>query len=278
MPTPYDADHTQRFYDAYGAREWERLERDVTARVNFHLHRRYLQRYITPGDHVLDIGAGPGRFTIELAHLGATITVGDLSPVQLELNRKKVRDAGCEAAVVAHTIMDITDLSGLPTGGFDATICYGAPLSYTFDRADDAVAGLARVTKRGGYLLVSVASLFGTLRRYLPAVLALCAAHGVEAAMQQVIATGDLGGEINNGHTIHLFRWEELRALLERHGCRVVAASAANFLSPGQEEVLGELGGQPALWEAFLAAEEAACEQPGTLDGGTHIIAVAQPA
>lgn len=275
MSTPYDADFTRRFYDAYGAREWERFERDVPARVNFHLHRRYLQRYIKAGDHVLEVGAGPGRFTIELAHLGATITVGDLSSAQLDLNREKVGEAGCEEVVVGRALMDVTNLSGLPTGEFDATVCYGAPLSYTFDRADDAVAGLIRVTKQGGYLLVSVASLFGTLRRHLPAVLALCEQYGMETALRWVIATGDLSGEINNGHTIHLFRWEELRALLERHGCQVVGAAAANFLSPGHEAALDELGGQPALWEAFLEAEEA-CALPGALDGGTHIIAIAQ--
>ena len=29
---------------------------------------------------MLDIGAGPGRFTIELARLGADVVVADLSP------------------------------------------------------------------------------------------------------------------------------------------------------------------------------------------------------
>jgi SAM-dependent methyltransferase len=94
MDSLYDAGYMRSFYDAYGTREWDRLESDPTALVNFHIHRLYLERFIPPGDRVLDAGAGPGCLTIELARLGATITVGDLSPVQLGLNRQKVREAG----------------------------------------------------------------------------------------------------------------------------------------------------------------------------------------
>lgn len=219
---------------------------------------------------------GPGRFTIELARLGATVTVGDLSPVQLALNHAHMRAAGYEDAVIARAEMDITDLSRLPDAHFDATVCYGAPLNYVFGRADDAVAGLVRVTKPGGHLLVSVASRFGTLRRFLPAVLAFAGEYGADTALRRVIETGDLSGEMNNGHRLHLYHWAELRALLERHGCAVVAASAANFLSPGHEDALAKIVNEPTLWAAFLEAEIAACQQPGALDGGTHMIAVAR--
>lgn len=276
MGTRYDAEYSRRYYDALAEGEWVRFERDAPGRVSFYLHRHYLRRFVKSGDHVLDVGAGPGRFTIELARLGATVTIGDLSPVQLALNREKVREAGCEHAVVAREVMDIADLSRLPTAHFDATVCYGAPLNYVFERADDAVAGLVRVTKPGGYLLASVASRFGTLRRFLPDVLDLAGAHGADEALRQMIETGDLSGEMNNGHALHLYRWDELRALLERHGCRIAAASAANFLSPGNERALAPIMGEPMRWGRFLEAEVEACRQPGALDGGTHIIAVSQ--
>jgi hypothetical protein len=78
----YDAAYMRAFYDAYSEREWERFDRSPMDRVNFHVHRRFLEEYI------------------ELARLGATVHVGDLSPLQLGLNRQKVTEAGHEEAVV----------------------------------------------------------------------------------------------------------------------------------------------------------------------------------
>jgi SAM-dependent methyltransferase len=270
----YDAVYMRSFYDSYAEREWERFERGPTNRVNFHVHRRLLEEYIKPGDRVLDVGAGPGRFTIELARLGATVHVGDLSPTQLELNREKVTEAGYESAVVAREIMDIVDLSALADGKFDAVVCFGGPLSYLFDRAGEAVDELLRVTRPGGYLLVSVMSLFGTLRLFFDGVLDLIDRHGLQAGMEDIMASGDLPGNINDGHPMHLYRSTELRNLLLQYGAEVIAMSASNFLSPGHDQALTAVMDQPEVWDAVLRAEVEACRQPGALDGGTHLIAV----
>lgn len=120
----YDAAHIRGFFDTYGEREWTRLEADAPARVNFHRHRRFLERHVRAGDRVLEVGAGPGRFTIELARLGARVTVADLSPVQLALNRR-----------------------AFPDGAFDATDAFGGPLGYVLDGRDRAMAELLRVTR-----------------------------------------------------------------------------------------------------------------------------------
>ena len=273
MNPRYDPDHIRAFYDSYGEREWERFDLGPANRVNFYMHCRYLEQYIHAGDHVLDVGAGPGRFTIELARLGATITVADISPRQLELNRVKVREAGCEASVVDRVLVDVTDLSRFPTGRFDAVVCYGGPLSYVFEQADDALSELLRVTKRGGYVLLSVMSLAGTLRRFLREALDLARNHGAEV-LQEVFATGDQTGSLADGHRFHYYRWAELKRLLRRHPCTIEAATAANFLAVRNEESLQEIMADADLWSAFLQWEAAVCQEPGALDGGTHIIAV----
>ena len=70
------------------------------ARNALQAHVTRLRRLLADGDRALDVGAGPGRFTIELARLGAQITVADLSPGQLELNRERVAEAGLEEHVL----------------------------------------------------------------------------------------------------------------------------------------------------------------------------------
>src|SRR5665213_3039476 len=129
----YDRSHTEAFYDAFGDREWERFELNAATRVSLATHLHYLNEYVKPGNLVLDIGAGPGRFTIELARLGTEIVVADISSAQLELNRQKVTDAEFESQVRERVQCDIVDLSKFPDNSFDATLAYGGPISYALD-------------------------------------------------------------------------------------------------------------------------------------------------
>lgn len=173
MAPLYDPQYISRYYDLYADREWQRFEVDVAGRMNFLTHRRLLEEYVRPGTSVLDVGAGPGRFSIELAHLGARVTVGDISPGQLALHREKTEEAGVEESIVGRHVVDIVDLSTFATDSFDAVVCYGGPLSYVMERADTAVGELLRVTRPGGHLLVSVMSLPGATRRFLEGVFEL---------------------------------------------------------------------------------------------------------
>ena len=270
----YDAQEAARFYDAYGEREWTRFVDGRTSAISADVHAHYLQRFVESGDRVLDIGAGPGRFTIELARIGASVVVADLSPGQLTLNREKVMAAGLEEQVLERAVADITDLRRFAAGHFDAVVCYGGPLSYVLDRADDAVSELLRVTRPGGHLLVSVMSLVGATAGGLDRVLADARMYGLDV-VDDVIRTGNLPSLLSGGHLpMHLFRWSELRALLERHGGEVVAASAASIGPQHDQDLIAGLseGERAALvrWEIDLGAE------PGAIDIGAHMIAVAR--
>ena len=112
-------------------------------------------------------------------------------------------------------------------------------------------------------------SLLGTVRRFFAYFPHLIAVHGWDSAVGQVMATGLLTGEINDGHVLRLYRWRQLREMLDRHPCRIVTASAANFIVLGNEEAFE---GDPR----WLEEEIAGCREPGALDGGTHIVAVVQ--
>jgi SAM-dependent methyltransferase len=273
MKVSYDAGLVGDYFDNYGEREWARLDSDVESRVSFHVHRAFLEQFVAAGARVLEVGAGPGRFTIELGKLGARTTVGDLSAVQLELNRARVAEAGQEHSVVARKVLDIVDLSEFAAETFDAAVAYGGPLSYVFERAGDALGELLRVVRPGGHVLLSVMSLAGATRKFLPGIVKWARERSLEE-IDHVIRTGDQAGDIGAGHVCHMYRWAELEALLRRHSCTIVAASAANFLSVNQHDALAEIESDPVLWEKFLGWELDACRQPGALDGGTHIIAV----
>jgi SAM-dependent methyltransferase len=265
--TRYERDVIAGFFDEYGEREWERLERTPMDRVNFEVHKRLLDEHVRAGDRVLEVGAGPGRFTLELARLGARIVVGDVSPRQLQVHRE--RTAEVEPLIEARVLLDIVDLSRYDDGEFDVALAYGGPISYVLERADDAIAELLRVTKRGGRVLFSVMPLLGAARTFFHMFRELIDEHGWDESVAKVFETGILTGGLNQQHVMKLYRWREVESLLARHPCRVLAASAANFLVIGHEEDF-------ARDDRWLELEVAACREPGVLDAGTHIVVVVE--
>jgi ubiquinone/menaquinone biosynthesis C-methylase UbiE len=262
----YDAEHTAAFYDEYGEREWTRFEDGRNSFTSLEVHRHYLRRFVQPGDRVLDVGAGPGRFTIELAQIGAMVTVADISPRQLDLNRERVTAAGLEERVADRVVADVTNLSSFGDGEFDAVVCFGGPLSYVVERAEQGVAELARVARPGGHLLVSAMSLVGAVWHYLDILLELVERDGVELT-DEIIRTGFLPEADGYGHLpMRLFRWRELKELLSRHG-EVVAASAAGLFKTTDPD-------NPVLRDLLVRLELELSAEPGAIDGGEHMLAV----
>jgi len=263
----------EKYYDAYGDKEWHRWEGSPADEVKLHVHRYWLERYVRRGDFVLEVGAGPGRFTQVLAQLGARIVVVDLSPVQLDLNRRHALELGFDEAVEGRLQLDLCEMGALKDETFDVVVCYGGPLSYVFDRRDVAVQEVFRVLRPSGKALFGVMSLWGSVHQFLPDVMRVPIEENAE-----IIGTGDLHPDTYGAcqHQNHMFRASELRMLLEQHGATVLAMSASNCLSAAWGDRLTEARQDPAHWQELLDYEIQACQEPGCLDLGTHLIAVAK--
>jgi SAM-dependent methyltransferase len=267
----YDAASVAAYYDRLGHAEWDRWERSLGDRVSLALHTEAVERAVPRGCRVLEIGAGPGRFTEVLHRLGCRIVVGDLSAAQLACNREVGLARGFAASVEDWRQLDICDLGGFESESYDAVVALGGPLSYVFDHRDRALAECRRVVKRNGMLVVSVMSIWGTSHRYLEQVLAL----GAEVN-REVTRTGDLSSRTVPGstHHCHMFRAGELRDLLDRGGFIDLRLSASSALSTGVASSL--VAPATAAWHTLLELESLACVEPGYLDAGTHLIATAR--
>lgn len=267
------SERIRRHFDELGDGEWDRLDANPRARASFEVHRRFLGDYLRPGARVLEIGAGPGRFTIALAAMGARVVVTDISEVQLELNCRHVKDAGAEVAVEARFVLDVRDTARFAENDFDVVVAYGGPLSYVFEEAGPALAGLLRV---GRVVVASVMSTLGTWSYFLPQVTAQAAVYGTEID-DAIFDTGDSRhtgrGE---GHACQHYRWREVVALVNESGGEVLGASASNWASLSHEETVAELASNPEEWQRFLDHEVAACREPGLLDAGTHLLFAAR--
>jgi SAM-dependent methyltransferase len=268
----YDASWVRRYYDEYGMKEWDRWDISPVERIKYFVHLHYLRQHIFPGSRVLEMGAGAGRFTEQLAKLTDRIVVADISPGQLALNRHNAAERGYTDRIEDWIECDMCDLgSVLEPSAFDRVVCYGGPLSYAFDRRDDAIANLRRVTAPGGALLFSVMSLWGAVHQYLPGVL------GIAPETNRIILrTGDLTPDTvgPDRHYTHMFRSSELRRVLQAGGLIVRTLSASNALSAGWAQWLADVPESSDGWQHLLEMEIESCTDPGCLDMGTHIIAV----
>ena len=226
------------------------------------------------GDQVLEVGAGSGRFTIELARLGALVTVTDVSGVQLGLNQAHVAEAGVADQIEARLQLDLREAATLGAERFDAVVAYGGPLSYVFDDAEDAFGHLIQVTRPGGFVLASVMAAVGSFRYFLPVVVDEIQQFGT-AFYDHVLATGDLR-EIPGSHSCRMFRWSEVEAMISARPCHLVTASASNCLSLGDPQALERLAQDPTRWPWFLDWETALCRKPAVLEAGTHILFAVQ--
>lgn len=109
------------YYDkAYGAR------RDDAA---------YYAALARPGLSVLELGAGNGRITLELARRGAHVTAVDLSAPMLRDLRRKLRDEPKEVRARVRALRG--DMRRVRVGGrFDLVICPFNTALHLYDRAD----------------------------------------------------------------------------------------------------------------------------------------------
>lgn len=274
MGEPFQ-DQVERYFDALGEREWSRFD-DLEEQIALHIYQRFLARFAGSGMRCLDAGAGPGRFTIQLIQAGATVVVGDLSQVQLDLNAARLADAGLEAGVEDRVKIDICDLSHFPADSFDLVLAYGGPVSYAFDRAGDAVRELARVAKPGAPVVGSVMSLAGSARHYLASFGPTIDAVGLEE-FDRFLGHGDQRTILAAGaHPCRLFTWRDLETLLTDAGLNVVASSASQWLSLGDHATARTMMDDEATRARFLAWEERLCAHPGAVEGGKHILFAAR--
>lgn len=264
----YSPAWTAAYYDRYADKEWDRFSRRPADRVNLFVHTHYLRRFVEPESRVLEVGAGPGRFTQVLADLGCRVVVCDLSEVQLNLHWKYADELGFGEAVESRQRLDVCDLSSLDSDSFDAVVVYGGPLSYVFEEAGNALRECVRVCKTDGHVLASVMLMWGACHMYLKAVIPT-------ENNRKITDTGDLSPDNWEGveHRCHMFRSGELRRLAEELRLRVVAMSASNCLSVNHDVDPDE---DPDKWQELLRMELEACVEEGCLDMGSHIILVGQ--
>jgi len=148
----------ERYYDDNVLGEWQRMERHP---IEFEVTKRIIQKHLAaPPARILDVGGGPGRYSIWLSSRGYEVTLFDLSRGNVEFARSKAREAGLElAGYVAGNALELDGHVGAEV--FDAVLLMG-PLYHLVTEADRcrAVEQALRALKKGGVLVASFISAY----------------------------------------------------------------------------------------------------------------------
>ncbi|MBP3962902.1 class I SAM-dependent methyltransferase [Paenibacillus lignilyticus] len=260
-----DMEIVRKFYDDTVQYEWSRLERH---KVEFELSKRYMNRYIKPGDRVLDLGGGPGRYALHLSALGCEVTLADLSPnnVNFALNKAKELELPLEGLCV-----DSRDLSGIADEQFDHVLCMG-PMYHLKEEKDRAatIQECLKKLKPNGVLFVSFVSSYSFVWDYLIRNPAFILADDRRAELHMMIKDANFAG---HGFTDNYYiRPRDVAPFFEAFQLeKLHIINCESFLYLREPELLTQ---PPEVVSAWLDLAEQVCEREELLSLAEHFMYV----
>lgn len=136
--------------------EWGRLDREP---LEFTINWHYIKKYLPNSGSILDNGAGPGKYSFELARQGYNVTLSDITPNLVEIAKEKANELGLTDKFSGFHSLNATNLKGISNENFDASLMLG-PL-YHLQNENDRIAAvreLHRVTKNNAIVFVAFQS------------------------------------------------------------------------------------------------------------------------
>lgn len=241
-----DIETVRSFYDKDAEKEWTRLELHP---FEFILTTWMMDNYIRPGDAILDIGGGPGRYSIHYAKKGCAVTLVDLSQGNVDLALRKAAEAGVPLTARAQNCLELETL-GL--GQFDHVFLMG-PLYHLMEEADrvQAVELALRHLRPGGKLYVSFIMVIGGVLYDLqnPGEIVTDQTNPGAAPFFDAVASGeDFPNRIGFTYN-YMYHQRNILPFMERFGLKKLHFfGQEGILSPNYKELLTRSPEEIELW------------------------------
>ena len=226
--------------------------------VEFLTTMHYILSVANPGNKIADIGAGTGRYSVELCHRGYDVTAVELVPHNLEILRAKHEN-------IKTWQGDARDLHFLEDETFDITLLFG-PLYHLHGDEEKlkALNEAKRITKKGGYILVAY-----VMNDYSVIQYCFKEHHWKEVA--------DKGGLTPDFHTVcneedlyDYVRLEDIDRLNKAAGLERVKIISADGAADYMRRELNEMSEEE--FQAFCKYQIAVCERPELVGSGSHTV------
>ena len=135
------------YYNQY--EEENRFKKSNHNRLEFITTTKYIEKYLKKKDKILEVGAGPGAYSLYYAKRGYDVTAVEL----VEKNIEKLKQGIEKNMNIKVHQGNAVDLSLFADETFDMTLVLG-PMYHLFTREEQekAIAEAVRVTKKGGLI------------------------------------------------------------------------------------------------------------------------------
>jgi ubiquinone/menaquinone biosynthesis C-methylase UbiE len=261
----------KKYYTATVRKEWNRLVRSLYFKLEFDTTMHFLEKYLPKKGRILDVGGGPGRYTVELAKQGYRMTLLDFTPANLEFACRQIRRAGVQDRVEEIVEGSITDLSRFGDESFDAVICTGGPLSHVLDRRQRsrALDELIRVAKKRAPVFVSVMSLLS-----VEVIELMLFPHAIEEPFfKNARDNGDYPG-MSGFTACHFFLPEELERAFSKKGIRILEMAGLKGIRSRQYRAVNKLARHPKDWRIWRETHFQTCTHPAVVGMSEHMLIV----
>lgn len=156
------SDYVKKYYDNNVRNEWKRLE-DPYGKIEFLSTMYIIKKYFPIKGKILDIGCGPGRYSIELLKNGFNVTLMDLSSKNLFFAKSKIESLGLCAE--NYICGDANYLNTEENDKYDCVLLMG-PMYHIISRDSriNVLKQCRRILKNEGIILISYINFIGVLR------------------------------------------------------------------------------------------------------------------
>lgn len=253
-----ELEQIQKTYELFD--EDTRLNASKASRVEFITTVRYIERYLTPGARILDIGAGAGEYSLYFARNGYEVHALELAERNIEAFRRKIQPEDRITLRQGNAV----DLSYYADKSFDIVLLMG-PLYHLHQEADRVrcIMEAKRVCKPGGKMFFAFIS------------------------NDMVILTEfmyDSGYFLKGNYDKTTFKVEDFpfvfhtldacRDLLKKAGVHVMHEVASDGVSELLADRINAL--DDAAYMQYLRYHEYICEKPEMLGRSNHLLFVGE--
>ena len=253
-----ETEQVQKTYELFD--ENSRLNRSPAARVEFFTNTRYIERYLKPGDRILDVGAGAGEYSLYFARKGYEVCALELADANIAAFLKKLLPTDSVDLAQGNAL----DLGRYPDHSFDAVLLFG-PLYHLHDRADRlrCITEAKRVCKPGGKLFFAfISNDFVILTEF--------------SYRPDYFTAGDYDKEtfklVDFPFVFHTV--DDCRALLRDSGVKILHEVASDGVSELLEDRINALDAEN--YAQYLRYHFHICEKPELLGMTNHLLFVAE--